>query len=79
MVMVNQSGYCRLITTKSACYSSLGNPPIIISTTQRCSSRVKIRIIKIYAIDQTVFGFALYRSHFHHMAIPYFFQISKMT
>ena len=35
MVMVDQSGYCRLITTKSVCYSSLENPPTIISTAQR--------------------------------------------
>ena len=33
--MVDQSGYCRLITTKSVCYSSLENPPTIISTAQR--------------------------------------------
>ena len=35
MVMVDQSGYCRLITTKSVCYNSLENPPTIISTAQR--------------------------------------------
>ena len=35
MVMVDQSGYCRLITTKSVCYSSLENPPTIIFTAQR--------------------------------------------
>ena len=59
MVMVDQSSdYCRLITTKSVCHSSLGNPSTIISTAQRRSSRrVKRRIIKMYAIDQTVFGF----------------------
>ena len=34
MVMVVQSGYCRLITTKSVCCNSLENPPTIISTAQ---------------------------------------------
>ena len=34
MVMVDQSGYCLLLTTKSVCYSSLENSPTIISTAQ---------------------------------------------
>ena len=53
----------------STSYISLGNPSTIISTAQRRSSLVKRRIIKMYAIDQNVFGFCI----FHHMVMPYFF------
>ena len=77
MVMVDQSGYCWLITTKSACYSSLGNPPTIIPTTQRRSPRVKRRIIKI-KVDQTVFGFCFIGPIFYHVEIPYFLPLQDV-
>ena len=54
MIMVDRSGYWRLITTKSACYSYLGNPPTIIYTAQRRSSHVK------RCIDQTIFDIGLF-------------------